>query len=208
VVLQPMARQLHPLLAQQLESAGVDLPSLGHHGSSLLSLLHEISRTYERANVPCPPSAPLPRSRPSSLGAATAVHACNTATSSPGPSVSSGDPVIAHAEVLENLGGNPEVLKRILAKFRTRASSCIETLRRLHAEQEWLAFRREAHSLKGSSGYIAAWRLHKAAFTLQRVAEATNEGKPPEMPVEEAMAALEAEIGLVLAEIDKTMGEE
>lgn len=100
------------------------------------------------------------------------------------------------------------MLKRILAKFRTRASSCIETLRRLHAEQEWLAFRREAHSLKGSSGYIAAWRLHKAAFTLQRVAEATNEGKPPEMPVEEAMAALEAEIGLVLAEIDKTMGEE
>ena len=89
-----------------MESAGVDLPSLGHHGSSLLSLLHEISRTYERANVPCPPSAeaPLPRS----LGAATAVHACNTATSSPGPSVSSGDPVIAHAEVLENLGGNPE----------------------------------------------------------------------------------------------------
>ena len=63
-------------------------------------------------------------------------------------------------------------------------------LRRLHAEQEWLAFRREAHSLKGSSGYIAAWRLHKAAFTLQRVAEATNEGKPPEMPVEEAMAAV------------------
>ena len=118
VVLQPMARQLHPLLAQQLESAGVDLPSLGHHGSSLLSLLHEISRTYERANVPCPPSAPLPRSRPSSLGAATAVHACNTATSSPGPSVSSGDPVIAHAEVLENLGGNPEARPACLSPGR------------------------------------------------------------------------------------------
>lgn len=81
-----------------------------------------------------------------------------------------GDPV-DYALGVDQCGGNETLFFSLLEKY---ASVCEEYMKRietafLHAD--YVVLRRESHSLKGSSAYVAAMRVSKAAFRVQLATE-------------------------------------
>ena len=77
-------------------------------------------------------------------------------------------PAINLSAVLATVGGAEAVVVRLLSKFNGRARSTIDGLRRAVEERDWTTLKRDAHSLKGSSGYVAAMALKAAAEALER----------------------------------------
>ena len=67
---------------------------------------------------------------------------------------------------------------RLLTKFNGRARSTIDGLRRAVEERDWTTLKRDAHSLKGASGYVAATALKEASAALERSAEEALQGPP------------------------------
>ena len=61
-------------------------------------------------------------------------------------------------------------------------------------KDEISALRRDAHSLKGASGCVAATSLHKALYGLQLGADALLSGSSPEQPLHVLVEHAEAEI--------------
>lgn len=81
-----------------------------------------------------------------------------------------GDP-IDYAKGVEQCGGNENLFMTLLEKY---ASVCEEYMGRIetaYATSDYVVLRRESHSLKGSSAYVAAMRVSKAAFRVQLATE-------------------------------------
>jgi HPt (histidine-containing phosphotransfer) domain-containing protein len=104
-------------------------------------------------------------------------------------------------KMLEQIGGERTTMLRLLAKFADRAKPTIDGLRRAADAREWSTVRREAHSLKGSSDYVASECLRSAALALQKAAEEALTGPEHEAPVPALVNRVASEMELVLAAI-------
>ncbi|TMW62665.1 hypothetical protein Poli38472_005283 [Pythium oligandrum] len=100
-----------------------------------------------------------------------------------------GDPV-NYTLGVDQCGGNENLFFSLLEKY---ASVIEEYMRRIEGafiSHDYVVLRREAHSLKGSSAYVAAMRMSKAAFRLQLASERVMERDIPTL--EEATSLLNA----------------
>ena len=87
--------------------------------------------------------------------------------------------------------------------FTAYVGDCAERIGRLHAAlaaQDAAAFRREAHTIKGSSANVGTTRL-------QEFARAIEEAEVADGSVPELIARLEAEFGRVKSEIEAYLAE-
>ena len=100
---------------------------------------------------------------------------------------------------------------RLLQKFRERAPATLTGLRRAAEASDWPTLKRDAHSLKGSSGYVAASPLREAATRLEWMAdqlvEAEVTGSPFQQDVLAALVRVEEEMAHVVAAIGAATGE-
>ena len=72
---------------------------------------------------------------------------------------------------LSNFNGEEPILRRLLAKFKERATPTLDKIRRTARDGDLPTLQREAFSLKGSAGYIAASYLQGAATALEQAIE-------------------------------------
>ncbi|KAG6602932.1 histidine kinase A two component receptor [Phytophthora cinnamomi] len=77
-----------------------------------------------------------------------------------------GDPVNFSVGV-DQCGGHEELFMTLLEKFATTSEAITLRVVQAHESNDFVTARREAHSLKGSSAYVAALRLSKCAFRVQ-----------------------------------------
>ncbi|KAL3667057.1 hypothetical protein V7S43_007999 [Phytophthora oleae] len=77
-----------------------------------------------------------------------------------------GDPV-NYSLGVDQCGGQEELFLTLLEKFATTSESITTGVFKAHERNDFVTARREAHSLKGSSAYVAALRLSKCAFRVQ-----------------------------------------
>jgi len=82
-----------------------------------------------------------------------------------------GDVLVNFDEACEHIGGDQGVLRRLLAKFRERAVPSMTALDSHFAEGDWTKLKREAHSLKGSGGYVGAISLKAVCEALCAAAD-------------------------------------
>jgi CheY-like chemotaxis protein len=137
----------------------------------LLQLLNELS--------PCPtklvgtttgdsPEAAAPKKLPGEPGNAT--------------------PVFARDELLERLGGRAEMIPRFVGLFCKGFLTQMEGLVSALAAGDADEVRRHAHAIKGSTGNIAALRMHRTAAMMEKAAK---EGDLTEAP--QRLATLQEE---------------
>ena len=81
----------------------------------------------------------------------------------------------------------------------------IDGMRRAVEEGDWTTLKRDAHSLKGSSGYVAAMALKAAAEALERSANEALQGSG--ISPAGALANVEREMARVLVAIEEATGE-
>jgi len=96
--------------------------------------------------------------------------------------------VFARDELLERLGGRSEMIPRFVGLFCKGASSELEGLAAALAADDADGVRRHAHAIKGSSGNIAAQRMHQKAALMEKAAK---EGDLAEAP--QQLASLQQE---------------
>mmetsp|Transcript_31963 Transcript_31963/g.97564 ORF Transcript_31963/g.97564 Transcript_31963/m.97564 type:complete len:235 (-) Transcript_31963:403-1107(-) len=177
-----------------MQDVGKGLPELQEQ--SLKALVSEVDNSS---------TAPVEHSR------ATATLNSSTPASS-GDSHSRSEPEVEEPAIIRdvlfaNLGGNFFVIKHILSKFVDRAQVTMKSLEQRKREEDWPSLRREAHSLKGASGYVAAAQLNKRALALQLAAEDKKVGKEPEVSIEICLAAVQSEMERVLQSIASILDE-
>ncbi|CAI5702505.1 unnamed protein product [Peronospora effusa] len=77
-----------------------------------------------------------------------------------------GDPV-NYSLGVDQCGGHEELFLTLLEKFATTSEAITSRIVKAHERNDFATARREAHSLKGSSAYVAALRVSKCAFRVQ-----------------------------------------
>ncbi|KAG7377265.1 kinase-regulated stress-responsive transcription factor skn7 [Phytophthora pseudosyringae] len=77
-----------------------------------------------------------------------------------------GDPV-NYTLGVDQCGGHEELFLSLLEKFATTSEGITSRVVKAHERNDFVTARREAHSLKGSSAYVAALRVSKSAFRVQ-----------------------------------------
>ena len=76
-------------------------------------------------------------------------------------------PIDAQTSVSSHVG-NSQLHFVMLARLEEMAlSPCIEKISEGVEEEDWLKIKMACHSLKGSSGYVGAGRLHYACYYIQ-----------------------------------------
>ena len=146
--------------------------------------------------VPAPAPAPAPADPTSGQASAAAASESTDTT-----------PAINLNDVRSMVGGSDAVMARLLAKFGERAEATIDGMRRAVEEGDWATLKRDAHSLKGSSGYVAAMALKAAAEALEHTANRLLQGQPVGTSPKEALANVEREMARVLVAIEEATGE-
>ncbi|CAI5730918.1 unnamed protein product [Peronospora destructor] len=77
-----------------------------------------------------------------------------------------GDPV-NYSRGVDQCGGHEELFLTLLEKFATTSEAITSRVVKAHERNDFATARREAHSLKGSSAYVAALRVSKCAFRVE-----------------------------------------
>ncbi|RLN32778.1 hypothetical protein BBJ28_00023281 [Nothophytophthora sp. Chile5] len=81
-----------------------------------------------------------------------------------------GDP-IDYALGVEQCGGNESLFVSLLEKYTALSEEFMGRIEAAYRTGDYVVLRRESHSLKGSSAYVAAMRVSKASFRLQLATE-------------------------------------
>lgn len=113
-----------------------------------------------------------------------------------------GDPV-DYALGVEQCGGNENLFFSLLEKY---AGVCEEYMKRIdtaYVQKDYVVLRRESHSLKGSSAYVAAMRVSKSAF---RVQLATERVMDKEIPSPDELSSLTSSFELLKKENRLVLG--
>ncbi|MGB0126792.1 MAG: PAS domain S-box protein, partial [Rhodocyclaceae bacterium] len=82
--------------------------------------------------------------------------------------------VFDRAAVLENLGGDTEILEAIAGTFLAGYTSSVSDLQQAVACHDWQAAYRVAHSIKGAAGNFCADRVTQAALETEAAARAED----------------------------------
>ena len=148
--------------------------------SDAASAVHSTS-SVTPATLPAKSDTPPPNSSPDTGGQADVVASGSRPTQmSLGPptptevkdaeaAASEHHGAIDWNDALANFGGEEAILWRLLQKFEERAKPTMHTIRKAAREKDFRILQREAYSLKGSAGYIAAFELQQAALALEEL---------------------------------------
>jgi PAS domain S-box-containing protein len=102
-----------------------------------------------------------------------------------------GDP-IDYALGVEQCGGNETLFISLLEKYAAVCEGYMRKIGGAYEANDFVVLRRESHSLKGSSAYVAAMRVSKAAFRVQIATELLMEKqKSNQKPLEEDLISLQ-----------------
>jgi len=85
------------------------------------------------------------------------------------------------AKGLEIMGGNAEVLKKIIKAYLTVAPQRIKSIKKAAADRALEPANVEAHTLKGASASIGAERLRKAAYDIELAAKDGKQSRVEEL---------------------------
>ena len=178
--------------------------------SSASSSLSTATAGAASSATPAAAAAPAAATAPvavAALGQTPAEVASRSAGGSSGGATADATPAINLNEVRTVVGGSDAVMMRLLTKFRERAHVTLDGMRRAVEQSDWMTLKRDAHSLKGSSGYVAAIALKASAEALERSANESLQGPPVGTSPAEALSHVEEEMARVLIAIGEATGE-
>ena len=89
--------------------------------------------------------------------------------------------IFAQNELLERLGGRAELIPRFVELFCKGAVPELEGLSTALAAADVDGVRRHAHAIKGSSGNIAAQRMHQTAVLIEKAAKEGDLAEAPDL---------------------------
>lgn len=98
-----------------------------------------------------------------------------------------GDP-IDYALGVDQCGGNENLFFNLLEKYATMCEEYMHRIESAYVAHDYVVLRRESHSLKGSSAYVAAMRVSKSAFRVQVASERLMD---KELPTLDELLSLE-----------------
>lgn len=107
-------------------------------------------------------------------------------------------------DLLNRVGGDEELAKRILAIFTADCSEKLSSIKEAIAEKNAEALERTAHSLKGSSANVSAIGISQVAFTLQKIGE---KGEFTGTEAEEIFAELKRRVEETMTELKRYLSE-
>ncbi|KAL3667048.1 hypothetical protein V7S43_007991 [Phytophthora oleae] len=84
--------------------------------------------------------------------------------------IPTGDP-IDYSLGVEQCGANESLFVTLLEKYAGLSDEFMRRIEDAYATEDFIVLRRESHSMKGSSAYVAAIRVSKAAFRVQLATE-------------------------------------
>ncbi|KAI9988056.1 hypothetical protein PInf_024316 [Phytophthora infestans] len=84
--------------------------------------------------------------------------------------IPTGDP-IDYSLGVEQCGANESLFVSLLEKYARLSEEFMRRIEEAYSTEDFVVLRRESHSLKGSSAYVAALRVSKAAFRVQLATE-------------------------------------
>ncbi|KAE8897146.1 hypothetical protein PF005_g2257 [Phytophthora fragariae] len=84
--------------------------------------------------------------------------------------IPTGDP-IDYSLGVEQCGANESLFVSLLERYAGLSEEFMRRIEEAYANSDFVVLRRESHSLKGSSAYVAAMRVSKAAFRVQLATE-------------------------------------
>ncbi|POM73507.1 Hybrid signal transduction histidine kinase [Phytophthora palmivora] len=84
--------------------------------------------------------------------------------------IPTGDP-IDYSLGVEQCGANESLFVSLLEKYAGLSEEFMRRIEDAYSKDDFVVLRRESHSLKGSSAYVAAMRVSKAAFRVQLATE-------------------------------------
>ncbi|GMG16051.1 unnamed protein product [Phytophthora fragariaefolia] len=132
-----------------------------------------IAAMLERLNISSPASRGGARGPPSidHASATTESDAAMRVTMDPASiAIPEGDPV-DYSLGVQQCGGHEELFLSLLEKFTVSCEAIMSRILAAYEQGDTAVTRRESHSLKGSSAYVAAMRVSKAAFRVQVACE-------------------------------------
>ena len=115
-----------------------------------------------------------------SVAAATADTPAATAAKTPPDEGDKSGVVFSQSELLERLGGRGEMIPRFVGLFCKGVVPEFEGLATSLAAGDADGVRRHAHAIKGSSGNIAAQRMHQTAALMEKAAKEGDLTEAPE----------------------------
>ncbi|KAL4158384.1 hypothetical protein PRNP1_004160 [Phytophthora ramorum] len=155
-----------------------------------------IAAMLERLNISSPVGRSGARGPPSvdHASATTESDAAMRVTMDPASiAIPEGDPV-DYALGVQQCGGHEELLLKLLEKFTVSCEAIMSRILASYEQGDIQVTRRESHSLKGSSAYVAAMRVSKAAFRVQvaceQLQQCQSELGPDQKPIALADAAV------------------
>jgi CheY-like chemotaxis protein/HPt (histidine-containing phosphotransfer) domain-containing protein len=106
-------------------------------------------------------------------------------------------PIFDHADALDRIGGDEELLHGLLDIFIAEYDNYIGNIDRAYAAENWPDFVRAAHTVKGALGTISAMRAQKKAEALEFAAKAGEQARYAALIAElkQELADFKAEIG-------------
>ncbi|GMF34333.1 unnamed protein product [Phytophthora lilii] len=164
-----------------------------------------IAAMLERLNISSPAGMNGARGPPSFGGPPSFEHTSATTESDAAMRVTmdpasiaipEGDPV-DYSLGVQQCGGHEELFLSLLEKFTVSCENIMSRILAAHEQGDIAVTRRESHSLKGSSAYVAAMRVSKAAFRVQVACEQLQQFQA-EVGGDEQPAAL-ADAGAMLS---------
>lgn len=133
----------------------------------------------ERLNISSPAARGGVRGPPSvdHASATTESDAAMRVTMDPASiAIPEGDPV-DYSLGVQQCGGHEELFMSLLEKFTVSCEAIMSRILAAYGQGDIAVTRRESHSLKGSSAYVAAMRVSKAAFRVQVACEQLQQGQ-------------------------------
>jgi HPt (histidine-containing phosphotransfer) domain-containing protein len=226
VALKAAAEALERSANESLQGSGTSpAEALAHVEREMARVLVAIEEATGKTPAPGPHSPPLgsgvagapgtsAADVPTAVPALAATLAVRTskqapAAAAPRSAARSADstPAINLHDVRATVGGSDAVMVRLLTKFNGRARATIDGMRRAVEESDWTTLKRDSHSLKGASGYVAAMALKEASIALERSADESLQGPPVGTSPAEALVHVEEEMARVLLAIGEATGE-
>ena len=131
--------------------------------------------------------------------------AAAASTSTPAPDERPG---INFEEAVANIGGDRAMTLRLLSKFSSYHFQTMATFEQALEKQAFDVIRREAHSLKGSCGYVAAKQLQAASIALLKAVDVALEGGQPDLPLSTYFERVRIEMTRVIEDIAKLVSQE
>jgi two-component system, sensor histidine kinase and response regulator len=112
------------------------------------------------------------------------------------------EPVLDHETLMDQVGGDPELLLHLIQLFDSDRAETIDAIRQGIAAKDAKTVERAAHRLKGSLGTLAAMAAHAAAFELEVI------GRSGDLTgADAAWKSLEHELTRLRPELDRLSAE-